>query len=76
LLKEVKDILDEIKMIRAILADQRGVLDDPQLWPELTKDANSLLISIDKTFSLMETHAKDVEDGVNISSSCIFPPPC
>ena len=63
MLKEVKDILDEIKMIRTILSDQCGVLDDPQLKPEsFTKEVKSLPMSIDKTFNLMEIHAKGVEE--------------
>jgi hypothetical protein len=73
LLKEVKDILDEIKMIRTTLSDQCGVLDDPQLKPEaFTKEAKSLLMSIDKTFSLMEIYVKDVEEGVRVSKIIYF----
>jgi hypothetical protein len=65
LLKEVKDILDEIKMIKAVLTDQLGVLNDPCLNPEAFMEAKSLLHSIEHTFDLMEAHAKDVESGVS-----------
>lgn len=59
-------------MIRAILADQGGVLGDPEMSPELGftpetfTEAISVLKRIDKTFHLMETRAKDVERGVSM----------
>lgn len=68
LLKEIKDILDEIKMIRAILAEQFEVFNDPELLPEVFREPKALLKGIDNTFSLMETHVKDVESGVSIST--------
>lgn len=50
-------------MIRVILADQCAVLDDKGL-EHVTAEARSLLESTDKTFELMETHAKNVVKGV------------
>jgi hypothetical protein len=67
LLKEIKDILDETKMIRAILADQFTVLNDSSLAKEAT-EAQLLLKGIDRTFELMEIRAKSVETGASISN--------
>ena len=68
LLKEIKDILDEIKMIKAILNDQLVVLTLPCLKEiglmERFAEARTLLASIRHSFDVMETHGKDVERGV------------
>lgn len=83
MLKDIKDVLDEIKMVKAILVDQLSVLDSsclPEFFPDphysdtdrspnprAFKDAKMLLEGINSSFDVMETHAKDVERGVSTS---------
>jgi hypothetical protein len=74
LLGEVKDILDEIKMIRSVLADQRKVLDSKGFEELLGEDNDhdnphphwprDVLDGICDNIEIMETHAKSAEDGV------------
>jgi hypothetical protein len=73
LLGEVKDILDEIKMIRSVLADQRKVLDSKSMEELLGSNDNDnphpnwpqdVLNGVRNNIEIMETHAKSAEDGV------------
>ena len=80
LLREIKDVLDEIKMIKAILTDQLGVLESSELpkffsefygnsstnkrGPRPFSEVKKLLEGISYDFDGMKNHAKDVERGV------------
>ncbi|KAH8766931.1 hypothetical protein F5882DRAFT_510319 [Hyaloscypha sp. PMI_1271] len=75
LLKEVKDILDELKMIDAVLSDQQKVLDlnasttrefvgldfqDMNSWKQMTK----VVSEIQESFNNMREHARSIEVGL------------
>jgi hypothetical protein len=74
LLKEVKDILDELKMINAVLSDQQKVLDWNSLarrrfcdsgfqnmnsWNQMTK----FVFEIQESLNNMREHARSIEVG-------------
>jgi hypothetical protein len=76
LLKEVKDILDELKMIDAVLSDQQKVLDWNNLttwrfcgnslrnkdsWIQMTK----VVFEIQENLNNMREHARSIEVGVS-----------
>jgi hypothetical protein len=76
LLKEVKDILDELKMIDAVLSDQQKVLDlyasttrefigvefqDLNSWEQMTK----VVLEIQESLNNMREHARSIEVGVS-----------
>jgi hypothetical protein len=76
LLKEVKDILDELKMIDAVLSDQQKVLDwnasatrrfyasgfqTMDSWNQMTK----VVFEIQESLNTMREHARSIEVGVS-----------
>jgi hypothetical protein len=76
LLKEVKDILDELKMIDAVLSDQQEVLDlyasttrefigaafqGMNSWEQMTK----VVFEIHESLNNMREHARSIEVGVS-----------
>jgi hypothetical protein len=76
LLKEVKDILDELKMIDAVLSDQQKVLDwNASTWREFIgfafQDMNSwkqmakVVFEIQESLNNMRGHARSIEVGVS-----------
>jgi hypothetical protein len=74
LLGEIKDILDEIKIIHAVLADQKKVLESKTLNPLLegstSEESNArrpmeILETIERNIKSLETHAISTEHGVS-----------
>jgi len=76
-LAEVKDILDEIKMIRTVLEDQLSAiaLDDTNLWLDDLKydqlafgEARDMIQRTIATFSTLKTRAEAVENSVRCAN--------
>jgi hypothetical protein len=78
LLEEIQDILDEIKMVQAVIEDQIKVLKSPEIAQFLCDDAYTesdwerggfkeplkILRGIKANFEAMQSLTKAVEDGV------------
>ncbi|KAF4541117.1 Ankyrin repeat protein [Lasiodiplodia theobromae] len=71
-LKEIRNVLDEIKMIRSVLKDQLKVVGSLKriVAPDFTQsekkfsDVLVLIRETDESFDVMEAHAKEVEKGL------------
>jgi hypothetical protein len=74
LLKEVKDILDEIKMIESVLEDQRRVLTSFERVDQFLRESQQVKLQelvwrTERSFRSMKERTEAVEKGV----SCITP---